>query len=227
MHTSRSALLIGASRGLGLGLARQLHGRGWQLTATVRTAASAQALRDLPGIHIEQVDIDELASVTALQQRLADRQFDLLLVNAGISGPAHMSLDQAGKDELGQLFMTNAIAPVRLAEHLLGHLTAQPTVAFMSSLMGSVSLNDGHYHALYKASKAALNCLSHGFYAAHQKRGLTVLSMHPGWVRTDMGGDAAPLDVQTSCSGLAETLDRYMGCQQHLFLDYQGQALPW
>lgn len=226
MTTPRSVLLIGASRGIGLGLARRLHSQGWQVTATVRDTSRAQNLDEL-GIPVEQLDIDQLASVEALKSRLGQARFDLIFVNAGISGPAHQSLDAATREELGQLFLTNAIAPVRTAEHLLDLLNPRGTVGFMSSIMGSIALNESSYHPLYKASKAALNSLAHGFYNDHQDIGLTVLSMHPGWVRTDMGGSKAPLDVETSCAGLVEEFERHAGTGKHLFLDYKGEALPW
>lgn len=224
---SRSILLIGASRGLGLGLARQLHSDGWQITATVRDPAKAEALRELPGVRIETLDIDDHAAVAALQQRLRGELFDVLFINAGIKGPEHQSLQAATKAELGQLFMTNAIAPVALAERFAEQVRDGGTVAFMSSILASIALNDSEYMALYKASKAALNCLGRGFYAAQSARGLTVLQLHPGWVRTEMGGEDAPLDITTSCAGIALQLVAQAGSGEHRYLDYQGEALPW
>ncbi len=224
---AKSILLIGASRGLGLGLAQQLHAGGWQVTATVRDPQHAEALRALPGVRIESLDIDDAKALENLHQRLRGELFDVLYVNAGISGPQHQSPAMATQAELGQLFMTNAVAPLRLAERFAAQVREGGTVAFMSSILGSIALNDSSHLALYKASKAALNCLSRGFHAEQSARHLTVLCLHPGWVRTEMGGPDAPLDVATSCAGLVRQLDAQAGSGQHLFLDYTGQHLPW
>ncbi|MCY1343283.1 3-oxoacyl-[acyl-carrier-protein] reductase [compost metagenome] len=224
---AKSILLIGASRGLGLGLAKQLHADGWQITATVRDPQRAEALRALDGVHIESLDIDDAEALGALHQRLRGELYDVLFVNAGISGPQHQSVSAATQAELGQLFMTNAVAPLRLAERFAGQVREGGTVAFMSSILGSIALNDSSYLALYKASKAALNCLGRGFYAEQSERRLTVLQLHPGWVRTDMGGADAPLDIATSCAGLARQLLEHAGSGKHLYIDYQGEALPW
>lgn len=224
---ANSILLIGASRGLGLGLAKQLHADGWRITATVRDPAKADALRALDGVRIEALDIDDHAAVAALQQRLRGEQYDVLFVNAGVAGPQHQSVQAATQAELGQLFMTNAVAPVALAERFAEQVRDGGTVAFMSSILGSIALNDSSYLALYKASKAALNCLGRGFHAEHSARRLTVLQLHPGWVRTDMGGADAPLDVPTSCAGLAKQLVRTAGSGEQLYIDYQGESLPW
>ncbi|HLD65666.1 MAG TPA: SDR family NAD(P)-dependent oxidoreductase, partial [Pseudomonas sp.] len=113
---TKTALIIGASRGLGLGLVRQLHADGWQVTASVRDPQRAESLLALPGVRIERLDIDDAAALQTLSETLAGQVFDLLFVNAGILGPSHQSAAAATAAELGQLFMTNAIAPIRLAE---------------------------------------------------------------------------------------------------------------
>lgn len=222
-----SILLIGASRGLGLGLAQRLSADGWRVTATVRDPARADALRAIDGVRVECLDIDDPVSLEELFQRLRGELYDVLYVNAGISAPPQPSPLSATQAELGQLFMTNALAPVRLAERFASQVRDGGTVAFMSSILGSIALNDSDYLALYKASKAALNCLARGFHAGQRERRLTVLQLHPGWVRTDMGGRDAPLAVAESCAGLVRQLREQAGNGGHLFLDYQGQPLPW
>lgn len=228
MTPTRTALIIGASRGLGLGLVRQLHADGWQVTATVRDPQRAAALQALPGVRIEALDIDDAAALQALTEKLAGQVFDLLFVNAGILGPAHQSAGAATAAELGQLFMTNAIAPIRLAERLVGQIRPDTGVlAFMSSVLGSVANPEGKDLALYKASKAALNSLTHSFVCSLGETGLTVLSLHPGWVKTEMGGPNATLDIATSCQGLVTQIERHAGSGGHRFIDYQGQPIPW
>ena len=226
---SKTALVIGASRGLGLGLVKQLHAEGWQVIATVRDPQRAEALAALGDVRLETLDLGDAASVDALAQRLADTQLDLLFVNAGISGPREATANNVSLEDLGTLFMTNSVAPIRLAERLLPLMAPRHgVITFMSSIMGSIELGPELGMPLYGASKAALNHLTRNFIAGlGEDSGLTVLSMHPGWVRTAMGGDEAPLDVETSCRGMVEQVTRAAGQGGHRFIDYQGQALPW
>lgn len=228
MPANKTALIIGASRGLGLGLVQRLSEQGWTVTATVRDPQKAEDLKAVPGVRIATLDIDSVPSLDALQQTLQGQVFDLLFVNAGISGPRHQSAEQASAAELGQLFLTNAIAPIRLAARLVRQIRPDSGVlAFMSSWLGSVACPDGAEMALYKASKAALNSMTNTFVSQLAEPRPTVLSMHPGWVKTDMGGASAPLDVETSTRGLVEQLKAYAGKGGHHFIDYQGVVIPW
>jgi NAD(P)-dependent dehydrogenase (short-subunit alcohol dehydrogenase family) len=228
MSANKTALIIGASRGLGLGLVQRLSEQGWTVTATVRDPQNAADLQAVPGVHIETLDMDNVPSLDALQQRLHGQVFDVLFVNAGISGPKHQSAGQATAAELGQLFLTNAIAPIRLAERFVQQLRpGSGVLAFMSSWLGSVACPDGAEMALYKASKAALNSMTNTFVTQLSEPRPTVLSMHPGWVKTAMGGDSAPLDVETSTRGLVEQLEAYAGKGGHHFIDYQGVVIAW
>ncbi len=223
-----TVLIIGASRGLGLGLARQFAGEGWQVIATVRDPQRADALRAVDNVRIETLDIQDAGAVDALAQRLDGVSLNALFINAGISGARTLSANNAGKDDVADLFMTNAVAPVRLAQRLLPRLAPRNgVITFMSSIMGSVETGPGMGMPLYGASKAALNHLTRTFVAELGDTGLTVLSMHPGWVRTDMGGVEAPLDVETSCRGMVEQVTRAAGRGGHHYIDYQGQPLPW
>jgi NAD(P)-dependent dehydrogenase (short-subunit alcohol dehydrogenase family) len=228
MTSSKTALIIGASRGLGLGLVHQLHAEGWQIIATVRDPQGADALRAVPGVRIEALDVTDASALQALHERLDGTALDLLFINAGISGPKNIPASQTSLNDLAELFMTNAVAPIRLAEQLLP--LVNPTtgvIAFMSSIMGSVELGPGMGMSLYGASKAALNHLTRSFVTELGDSPITVLSLHPGWVRTDMGGDQAPLDVATSCEGLAKQVTQAAGQGGHRFIDYQGETLPW
>jgi NAD(P)-dependent dehydrogenase (short-subunit alcohol dehydrogenase family) len=229
---SRSGLIIGASRGIGLGLVRQLRARGWTLIATVRDRCTAVALAELsstdgPPLTIEELDIADAASVVDFLAAIGDQTFDFALVNAGVLGPEHQSADRATSEELGDLFMTNAIAPIRIARRLYPRIaTPDGSIGFMSSRMGSVADNTSGGLELYRASKAALNSLTRGLLA---ELGATasILTLHPGWVRTDMGGEDAPLDVETSTAGLAEVIEANLGKPGHHFLDYAGDTIPW
>ncbi len=224
MADGRTALIVGASRGIGLGLAKDLRARGWRVTGTVRRPEDEAALREA-GIEVERADIADAASADTLIERVS-APLDLLVVNAGVSGPRHASVEEVTAEELGELMMTNAAGPVRLARRLLaaGKITDGGTVALMSSTMGSVSDNKSGGYDLYRMSKAALNMAVRSLDAELKGRA-RVLSLHPGWVQTDMGGPNAPLSVEDSARGLASVLERGEGVPP--FVDYKGDALPW
>lgn len=229
---TRAALIVGASRGIGLGLARELASRGWRVIATARNSARADELAHAADgfggrIEVEEVDIDNVGSVDALVGRLRGRQLDLALVNAGVYGPQHQSVDHATAEEVGALVFTNAVAPVRLARRLLPLVADGGAIAFTTSRMGSVADNLSGGMDLYRASKAALNSLTRGFAANDVgEKPVAVLNLHPGWVRTDMGGESAPLEVEESVKGLVDVIEAPRTAGQH-FLDYQNNTLPW
>ncbi|MGE6659917.1 SDR family oxidoreductase [Pseudomonas sp. NPDC077408] len=224
----KTVLVIGASRGLGLGLAKQFSSEGWQVIATVRNSQQADVLNQIPQVRVETLDMTDAASVDALAKRLEGTQLDVLFVNAGVAGPQNKPATQVSEAEVGQLFFTNAVAPLRLAEQLRPAVNPERgVIVFMSSVLGSVETGPGMGMSLYGASKAALNHMTRTFVSELGETGLTVLSMHPGWVKTDMGGDQAPLDVETSTRGMVEQVTRAVGHGGHLYLDYQGEPLPW
>lgn len=228
MSDKKTALIIGASRGIGLGLVKQLTQQNWSVTATVRDQQKATDLKAIPGVRIETLDLDDVTSQDALKNALQGQVFDVLVINAGIMGPRPQSTEDVTTAELTQIFLTNAIAPIRLAERLVQKIRPSSGVlAFMSSRFGSVTCPDGADAVLYKASKAALNSLTNSFVLQLPEPRPTVLSLHPGWVKTDMGGDSASIDVQTSTLGLVEQLDAYAGKGGHHFVNYKGETIPW
>lgn len=227
------ALIVGANRGLGLGLVRELLGRGYSVIGTARDPEGAADLAALSAAHpgrlsVLPLDLTDPADIDGFAAKLPAPVLDVLFVNAGIAGPAHRSVAEATPAEIGELMFVNAVAPVRLARTLLDRVKdGSGILAFMSSLMGSVEANTAGNHELYRASKAALNSLTRGLFATLGGRKITVLSLHPGWVRTDMGGAQAPLDIETSVRGLADVLAREAGSHRHGFVDYAGTELPW
>lgn len=221
MADGKSIFILGASRGIGLGLACEFAGRGWQVVASERTRS--EALHALGGVDVVTTDVTEPASYADLD--LVDGSLDAVVVNAGISGAPHQSADRATADEVAEVMMTNAFGPVRAGRALLPKLKQGGTLAFMSSLMGSVADSSGGYE-LYRSSKAALNILAKGVAEQDAKRrGVEVLSLHPGWVRTAMGGPNATLTVQESVAGLADVIER-AGGGGYRFVDYTGKLLP-
>ena len=216
-----NALILGASRGLGLGLVRELVSRGWTVTGTVRKPADRAAVEQAGAASV-LADITDEDSIAAVQQALST-PLDLLFVNAGISEPD--DFETIGEEAIGHLFMTNAVAPVRTALALLKHVAPDGTVAFMTSRMGSVALTAADNKAMYRASKAALNSLTRAMVKRFGDR--PVLSFHPGWVATDMGGPGADLDVATSVKGIADVIEEHRGKPGSAFVDYSGAELAW
>jgi len=228
-ETRKSALIVGASRGLGLGLSLELLKRGWHVTATVRSASGGTGLEAFhEQVTMDTLDINNPGMVEPFVARMKDRVFDVVFLNAGVSEPEGKTAADVSADEMSYLIMTNAVAPVRLAGKLLGNVRPGTGIlVFMSSILGSVSLPKSGALSLYCASKAALNSLSKSFVAGLGATDITVLNMHPGWVRTDMGGAEAPLDVATSTKGMADVLEREAGAGGQKFVDYTGKELPW
>jgi NAD(P)-dependent dehydrogenase (short-subunit alcohol dehydrogenase family) len=228
-----NALIVGASRGIGLGLVREFLARGWSVTATVRGDPGSGELQKMAQtsdgkLRIETADTADVASGEALRGRLAGEAFDLVLVNAGVGGPAGKNPRTVSRDEFADLMVTNALGPVRLAELLSKQVRPQSgVVAVMTSQLGSVANNTTGGTELYRASKAALNSLARSFAARHRDKGLAVLALHPGWVRTDMGGPNAAIDVETSAKGIANVVERAQGDRRSGFFDYKGDELPW
>ncbi len=220
-----SALIIGASRGIGLGLVQEFARRGWEVVGTARDADGVGALR-AAGAGAERFDVADPAGPAALRAALKGRSFDVAMLNAGILGPQHQSAAETTAEEAAALFLTNAVGPVRTARALLDLVPDGGVVAFTTSRMGSVALNADGSLELYRASKAALNSLTRSF-AAGLDRPVAVLSLHPGWVRTEMGGPDAALDVAESARGLADVIEARRGTGRHGFLDHGGAELAW
>jgi NAD(P)-dependent dehydrogenase (short-subunit alcohol dehydrogenase family) len=228
---TQTTLILGANRGIGLGLVRELLARGDSVIATARNPAQAHELAGLAEtarLRLETADILDPGSIRALPARLAGITLDRLVLNAGIFGPSHQDPALASDAECAALMATNAFGPIRAAR-ALAPLVANDhgVIAFISSALGSVALNTVGGSELYRASKAALNSLARSLATELRGRGITVLSLSPGWVRTEMGGDRAPLSVETSTRGLAEVLVKRAGTGENLFLDYAGNSLAW
>lgn len=224
----KSALVIGASRGLGLGLACEFLERGWEVTATVRAAPKHDDFKAYHDrVRLDTLDINRPKMVEDFLSRIHDKIFDVVFINAGVGGPTGKDAVTATPDEITHLFLSNAISPISLGTKLLPNIkTGTGILVFMTSVLGSVTRGAGDYAPLYSASKSALNQLTRSFVAA-MKEDITVISMHPGWVRTDMGGQGADIDVATSVRGMVDVLEVKAGSHKHEYLDYLGATIPW
>ena len=212
--SDKNVLIVGASRGIGLGLVEQFLAKGDRVTATVRDKAKATDLAALASssggkLEIETVDTADAKSAEALRERLADEVFDVVIVNAGVGGPQANPRNVSDED-FNTLFLTNALGPVRLAELMVKQVKPQTgVIGLMTSQLGSV-----------EGAKA-------GGVELYRDKGLVVLSLHPGWVRTDMGGAGADIDVETSTKGLVKVIERAEADRQDGFFNYKGETLPW
>ncbi|MGD0554014.1 MAG: SDR family NAD(P)-dependent oxidoreductase [Streptosporangiaceae bacterium] len=229
--TGKTALIIGASRGLGYALTAEYLARGWQVTATVRGTGSTE-LHDLARssagrLAVETVDITVPEQVTTLHKRLAQETFDLLFVNAGVTNGPEETVADVSTDTFVHLMVTNALSPMRVIEALRDLVAPNGTIGVMSSGQGSVANNEKGGFEVYRASKSALNQLMRSYAARHADDPRTLLLIAPGWVRTDLGGPGAPLTADQSIPGVADTIDAQTGKGGLQYLDYQGQTVRW
>lgn len=234
MKENQRAIVVGASRGIGLGLVRELLLQQWSVIATLRDITRVpddlkQLLAEYPDqLELAELDLSHLDTANMITSKYSEGSIDLLLVSAGIAGPEHQRVEQSQPNEILDLFWVNSIAPVTIARKFLPLMKANSLIAFMSSRMGSVALNDDGSMELYRASKAALNSISRGF-AQNEAIPLNigVLNLHPGWVQTEMGGSQAPVTVKESTAGLVKVIQVSIGSNQHKFIDFQGHEMAW
>ena len=227
----QTALIVGASRGLGLALVDEYLKRGWRVIGTVRGSARTP-LHELAAstgdrLTIEQLDIDVPEQVASLRQRLDGHPLDLLFVNAGIALDADKPIGELGTDAFVRMMVTNALSPMRVIETFDSLVAPGGAIVAMSSGLGSVGNNtDGGWEG-YHASKAALNTLMRSYAARQPVPTQTLLLIAPGWVRTDMGGPQAALDVSESIPLVVDVVTAQTGCSGLQFLNRLGETVPW
>jgi NAD(P)-dependent dehydrogenase (short-subunit alcohol dehydrogenase family) len=226
----RVALIIGASRGLGLALTGEFLNRGWRAIATVR-GERRTALHELAErsdrLEIEHVDTLEPDQVASLRQRLAGRRLDLLFVSAGVANGIDETVTTATTEEFVRTMVTNALAPMRAVEALQDLVSPAGTIAVMSSGLGSVTNNTYGLWEVYRASKAALNTLMRSYAARHAGEARALLLVAPGWVRTEMGGSEATMSIDESIPRVVDMVERQAGKAGLQYLNYRGETLPW
>lgn len=235
----RTLLVTGANRGLGLEHARQGAAAGDRVIATARDPGAAEALRAVAGaypdrVRIEALDVTDAAAVEALAEGLRDTTIDVLLNNAGTYGPsgapagmAYQGVDNMDYEIWRQILEVNLLAPFRLAVALRPCLAraARPVLAMMSSDLGSITQNtQGHSYA-YRSSKAALNMVTRGL--AVEWPGIIVVALAPGWCRTDLGGEQAPIDPADSVAAQRRVLATLEPGDSGRFIDRFGETVPW
>ena len=218
MHETREVLVVGASRGIGLELSRQYAADGWVVHATARTLPS-KPLGSIPGsVQANEVDVRDRQHLESLVASLPERSLDVVIHNAGI-------YRGYSREELMEV---NAEAPIRVVQALLAADRVVPNgkIVLMTSAMGS---RRGRTSTLgdYGDSKAALNDEFRLRAPAWEAAGVVAVVMHPGWVRTDMGGPGATLSVEDSVAGIRRVIAGLSTRDHGRFYNWDGTEQPW
>lgn len=231
-HTQGHTLLItGANRGIGLEYTKQYAADGWQVIACCRAPEQADALNALakqyPVITVQALDVADFAQIDALSRQLSNHAIDLLINNAGVYPSGQFkSMNYATWE---QAFKINTMSTLKLAEAFLPHMVraGNAKLVAMTSKMGSIDDNTSGGEYAYRSSKTALNMVIKSLSVDLSKYGIAVAALHPGWVRTDMGGPNGLIDTQTSVSGLRQVIQRLGLHNSGQFTAYDGKAIAW
>ncbi len=224
-----TVLITGANRGLGLEFARQYAEAGWEVIATCRDPADAPALNAVQGaVAVHQLDVTDLEAIDALGRRLDGVPLDVVIACAGVMGPRGPA-ETVSLEEWLEAFLINCIAPVRLAlaTRPLLKLGAQRKLIAITSKMGSIGDGPGGGFTPYRTSKAALNMAWANLAREVAGDEITACVLHPGWVRTRMGGDGAALEPSQSIAEMRALIERLTLEQSGGFFNYRGDPIPW
>ncbi len=218
-------VITGASRGIGAEFVRFFATQGHEVHAVSRHPERLGAGgAKLGNISIHEIDLENVAGPERLQRALEGRKIDLLVNNAGMYAEGD-ELANLKVQDLRDSFEVNTLIPLRLCQALLPNLGKGAKVVQITSLMGSIADNGGGGAYAYRMSKAALNMFNKSFSIEFPE--YVALVLHPGWVKTDMGGSNAPTTVQESVAGMAKVIEKAGAAQSGKFFDYEGEELPW
>lgn len=228
----RTVLVVGASRGLGAAIVERYVDRGARVVGTVRNDQPSPlrvfARRAGGMLEIERLDVTDRSQIEALRQRLSGKTFDLLFVVAGISLAAQTDIGaEIGDSDFEKMMSTNVLGVMRAVEGLQDLVAPAGTIAVMSSGQGSVSGNRKGGFEVYRATKAALNQMFRSYAARHAGERRALLLMAPGWVRTDLGGPNAVLEIEESIPPLIDTIDAQHRLPGLRYLDRNGNDVAW
>lgn len=227
-----TVLITGANRGIGLALAQHAAKRGWSVIGTARDPGKADDLKAVPGARVERLDADSDASCKALAGSLAGTPIDILINNAGVSPDASKDLATFDPEAYMACLRTNSVGPLLVTRVLLPNVEAsqRKLIVQISSIMGSLTnaAEQGWTGNLaYHSSKSALNMANTLIANQLKDKGVACVAVHPGWVRTDMGGPNAKLTTDESASSILGTIDALGIRDAGRFLNYDGKPLAW
>lgn len=229
----RTILITGANRGIGLALATRYAKRPeTHVIATTRERANATELQAVESgqegrLRVVSVDVADAASIAELAKTLARENvaIDVLINNAGIA--EWETFGDVDGERATQILRVNAVGPVLVSQALRPFLRRGSTIVNVTSTLGSIERADGSIALAYSMSKAALNMFGKHAAGALRADGIAVLQLHPGWVRTSMGGDDATLSVDQSADGIVQVIDGFDLARSGAYLAYDGSTLPW
>ncbi len=227
-------LITGANRGIGLELCKQYIKEGWRVFATCRTPERAKELNALAAknkelLSIHALEVSDEQQISRLQKALKNVPIDVLLNNAGVYGNGATEFGKTDKAAWNEAVAVNLLAPMKMMEHFVDNVakSEKKIIASISSKMGSIADNSSGGSYAYRATKAALNAIM--VSAAHDLKHLdiTALILHPGWVRTEMGGPNGEISAEESATLLRQTLSRCTLKDSGCFFDIDGSIIPW
>jgi NAD(P)-dependent dehydrogenase (short-subunit alcohol dehydrogenase family) len=231
---THTVVITGANRGIGLAFARQYAEAGWRVYAGCRQPERAQDLNRLAAgsggrLSVHPLDVTRPAHIQALAAVLGDTPVDLLLNNAGSYGPDDVRFGNTDEVAWLENFRTNVIGPMKMMEALVENVarSEQRLIASLSSKMGSMDDNRSGGAYIYRSTKAALNAVMKSAAIDLAPRGIIAVVLHPGWVRTDMGGPHGEIDADTSAHSMRALLARVTLEDAGTFFDVDGSVIPW
>jgi len=229
-----SLLITGANRGIGLELCKQYLNDGWRVYATCRNPNRATKLNVLADLHpelltIHSLDVSKDDQITTLKNDLGNTSIDLLFNNAGILDSEHDGFGQCNTEIWLESYNINVISPMKMIEAFVDNIASseKKIIASMSSKMGSIEDNGSSGLYSYRASKAALNMVMTNVAIDLKPKQITCLLLHPGWVRTDMGGTNADISVKESAINLRNNIANASFNDTGKFYDIDGSMIPW
>jgi NAD(P)-dependent dehydrogenase (short-subunit alcohol dehydrogenase family) len=218
-----SVAIVGASRGIGAEFVRQFSADKWEVFATVRKAEDQRLLAETPGVQTGIADVTDEASLREFATSTLPEWIDLLIINAGV-GSREPRLEDVEPANWTRVMTVNALGPLLVARTVGTKVRQGGTIAALSSTLGSIADNGGGLWS-YRMSKAALNMGMSCLAIELKPRDVNTVVLHPGWVKTDMGGEQAPLSPDQSVAGMRKVIAGLTGTGG--FFDYSGKALPW
>lgn len=231
--TRYQVLITGANRGIGLEFTQQYAADGWRVIACCRDPLNATALNALAAtstsgeVSVHALNVNDFSQIESLASTLAGQAIDLLINNAGYyPDSAFGSVNYA---EWDKAFRINTMAPMKLVECFIEHVAGSRLrkIATLSSKMGSIDDNDSGGSYLYRTSKTATNMVIKNLAIDLKPRGIAAVALHPGWVKTEMGGPNALITTQQSVSGMRAVIDKLTTHNSGRFIAYDGQEIPW
>ena len=227
-------LITGASRGIGLEMARYGMEQGWDIVACCRHPQHAEKLLSLAQlsngrISVHVADMLELSTLQALAYELRQDAIDILINNAGVYGSDRNQFGRVDVQDWIKTFQINSIAPLKMAESFIENicLGENKVIACLSSKMGSMDDNTSGGSYIYRSSKAALNAVVKSMSVDLYDKGIKCVALHPGWVKTDMGGPNAEITARESVTKMFKTLLSLRMEDSGRFIDIDGTDIPW